>query len=51
MPSVRYVLLRATNETRGHATHTWAKFWRQELVDLLARTERSDGRRNESAGR
>jgi homoserine O-acetyltransferase len=39
MPSVRYVLIRATNETRGHGTHTWAKFWRQELIELLARTE------------
>jgi homoserine O-acetyltransferase len=39
MPSVRYVLVRATSDTRGHGTHTWAKFWRQELTDLLARTE------------
>ena len=29
-------------ETRGHGTHTWARFWRQELIDLLARTEGSD---------
>lgn len=35
----RYVLIRATSDTRGHGTHTWAKFWRQELIDLLARTE------------
>ena len=35
----RYVLIRATSDTRGHGTHTWAKFWRQELLDLLARTE------------
>lgn len=35
----RYVLIRATADTRGHGTHTWAKFWRQELIDLLARTE------------
>jgi homoserine O-acetyltransferase len=34
----RYVLVRATSDTRGHGTHTWAKFWRQELIDLLART-------------
>jgi homoserine O-acetyltransferase len=39
MPSVRYVLIRATSDTRGHGTHTWARFWRQELIDLLARTE------------
>jgi homoserine O-acetyltransferase/O-succinyltransferase len=41
MKTVRYVLVRATAETRGHGTHTWAKFWRQELIDLLARTEAS----------
>lgn len=35
----RYILLRATSDTRGHSTHSWAKFWRQELIDLLARTE------------
>jgi homoserine O-acetyltransferase len=34
----RYILLRATSDTRGHGTHSWAKFWRQELIDLLART-------------
>jgi homoserine O-acetyltransferase/O-succinyltransferase len=39
MKTARYVLIRATSDTRGHSTHTWAKFWRQELIDLLARTE------------
>ena len=39
LPNGRYVLIKATDETRGHGTHTWAKFWKQELVDLLARTE------------
>jgi len=39
MPSARYVLIPATAETRGHGTHTWARFWKQELIDLLARTE------------
>jgi homoserine O-acetyltransferase len=38
--SARYVLVRATSDTRGHGTHTWARFWRQELIDLLAKTER-----------
>jgi homoserine O-acetyltransferase len=37
--SLRYVLIHATSDTRGHGTHTWARFWRQELIDLLARTE------------
>lgn len=40
MPGVRYVLIPASAETRGHGTHTWARFWKDELVDLLARTER-----------
>jgi homoserine O-acetyltransferase/O-succinyltransferase len=40
LPSVRYVLIPASAETRGHSTHTWARFWKQELIDLLARTER-----------
>ncbi|MEA3001643.1 MAG: homoserine O-acetyltransferase/O-succinyltransferase [Sphingomonadales bacterium] len=39
MKTGRYVLIRATSDTRGHSTHTWAKFWRQELIDLLQRTE------------
>ena len=40
MKTARYILLRPTSDTRGHGTHTWAKFWRQELIDLLARTEK-----------
>jgi homoserine O-acetyltransferase len=28
-----------TSETRGHGSHTWAKFWKQDLIDLLARTK------------
>ena len=39
LPGTRYVLIRATDDTRGHSTHTWARFWHQELIDLLARTE------------
>jgi homoserine O-acetyltransferase len=40
MKTARYILIRATPETRGHGTHSWAKFWRQELIDLLAKTEK-----------
>ncbi len=40
LPAARYILIPASAETRGHGTHTWARFWRQELIDLLARTER-----------
>ena len=39
LPTARYVLIPASAETRGHGTHTWARFWRQELIDLLWRTE------------
>ena len=39
MPTVRYLLIPATAETRGHSTHSWARFWRDALVELLARTE------------
>jgi homoserine O-acetyltransferase/O-succinyltransferase len=39
MKTGRYVLIHATSDTRGHGTHSWAKFWRQELIDLLARSE------------
>jgi homoserine O-acetyltransferase len=42
MPRAHYVLIPASSETRGHATHTWAKFWKQELVDLLARSGAGD---------
>jgi len=35
----RYVLIPASPETRGHGTHTWARFWRDELVALLERSE------------
>jgi homoserine O-acetyltransferase len=39
LPNAKYVLVKATDETRGHGTHTWARFWKKELVALLKRTE------------
>ena len=39
LPNARYILIKATDQTRGHGTHTWAKFWKDELVNLLKRTE------------
>jgi homoserine O-acetyltransferase len=39
LPDAKYVLVKATDETRGHGTHTWARFWKGELVALLKRTE------------
>jgi homoserine O-acetyltransferase len=41
MKTGRYVLVPASAETRGHGTHTWAKFWKPELADLLRRTEQA----------
>jgi len=32
----RYLLIPASERTRGHGTHTWAALWKQELVDFLA---------------
>lgn len=40
MKDARFRLVPETADTRGHGTHTWAKFWRGDLVDLLARTEK-----------
>jgi homoserine O-acetyltransferase len=39
IPTARYILIPASAETRGHGTHTWARFWKDALVDLLRRTE------------
>ncbi|NEX91801.1 alpha/beta fold hydrolase [Caulobacter sp. 17J65-9] len=35
----RYVLIPAGPEGKGHGTHTWAVFWKDELAALLARSE------------
>lgn len=39
MPNARFRLIPESAETRGHGTHTWARFWKADLIDLLARTE------------
>ena len=36
MPKARFVLIPASTETRGHGTHTAAKFWKTDLAKLLA---------------
>ena len=38
MPTARFRLIPETPETRGHGTHTWAKFWKADLSALLARS-------------
>ncbi len=36
---VQYRLIPNSVGGKGHGTHTWAVFWKQDLIDLLARTE------------
>lgn len=36
----RYRLIPNSAGGKGHGTHTWATFWRDDLIDLLARSER-----------
>jgi homoserine O-acetyltransferase len=38
LKTTRYILIPPSPETRGHGTHTWAKFWKDELAALLARS-------------
>jgi homoserine O-acetyltransferase len=38
MPNARFRLIPETADTRGHGTHTWAKFWKADLSALLARS-------------
>ena len=35
---VQYRLVPNSPGGKGHGTHTWAVFWKQDLIDLLART-------------
>lgn len=39
MPNARFRLIPETADTHGHGTHTWAINWKNDLADLLARTE------------
>lgn len=39
MKSVKYRLIPSSPDTRGHGTHTWAKFWKADLTALLKETE------------
>lgn len=36
MPRARFILIPASAETHGHGTHTWARFWKDDLAKLLA---------------
>jgi homoserine O-acetyltransferase len=35
MPRAKFVLIPASAETKGHGTHTWARFWKADLAALL----------------
>lgn len=39
LKTTRFKLLPATEQTRGHGSHTWAVLWQNELADLLKRSE------------
>ncbi|MCJ8159526.1 hypothetical protein MKI88_19115, partial [Sphingomonas sp. LaA6.9] len=36
LKNARFILISATAETKGHGTHTWAKFWKDDLAKLMA---------------
>ena len=38
MPTARFRLIPETTQTHGHGTHTWAQFWKTDLIELLARS-------------
>ena len=40
MKNARFRLIPESADTRGHGTHTWAKFWKADLSALLKRSER-----------
>ena len=37
MKRARYILIPMSKESKGHGTHTWAKFWKADLAKLLAK--------------
>jgi homoserine O-acetyltransferase len=40
VPHARFVMIPLSPDSRGHGSHTVAKLWKDELVKLLAETER-----------
>jgi homoserine O-acetyltransferase len=39
MKRANFRLIPESAATHGHGTHTWAKFWKADLIELLARSE------------
>lgn len=37
MPKARFILIPPSAETKGHGTHSWAKFWATDLANFLAK--------------
>lgn len=42
MKSARFRLVPESSQTHGHGTHTWAAFWKKDLIALLARSKGED---------
>lgn len=40
MKNATFRLIPESAETHGHSTHTWAKFWKADLISLLERSEK-----------
>ena len=36
MPTAKFILIPASPETKGHGTHTWAKFWKDDLANFMS---------------
>jgi len=45
MPTAKFRLIPESASSRGHGTHTWAKFWKAELIALLKRSEPASRRK------
>jgi homoserine O-acetyltransferase/O-succinyltransferase len=39
MKNAKFRMIPETEDSRGHGTHTWARFWKQDLAQLLADTD------------
>jgi homoserine O-acetyltransferase len=39
MKNARFRLIPESDDTHGHGTHTWAKFWKADLIELLERSK------------
>ncbi len=44
MPKAVYILIGASTVTRGHSTHTWAAFWKNNLAQLMSEPIEADPR-------